>query len=223
MLYECSAATAGILGPRFLIPAHYDLLELFTGVDDVIFWQVLTPNSGFQQNLMQNASLSDHGMMLAMVQDDSITLPMICTLYTCFISHIFTQTQKYTHANAIPSCLVIDIIGWMIKAYDNMYIVFYLQLIVCNDILFITSKENSPWFARWHGRCWQQYLWMVTWMPWCYRRLECHESMDESKNQLTFVDVPFLKICIDVYIVYSLALQSPSIYRYMFLIHINVI
>lgn len=43
------------------------------------------------------------------------------------------------------------------------------------------------------------------------------------KSQLTFVDGPFLKMCIDVYIVYSLALQSPSIYRYMLLIHINVI
>lgn len=106
--------TAGILGLRFFIPTHYDLLELFTGVDDVIFWRVLTLNSVSHQNLMQNASLSDHGIMLAMVQDDSITLPMICILYTCFISHIFTQTQKYTHANTIPSCLVIDIIGWMI-------------------------------------------------------------------------------------------------------------
>lgn len=126
MLYECSAATASILGPRVFIPAHYDLLELFTGVDDVIVWRVLTLNSVFHKNLMQNASLSDHGIMLAMVQDDSITLPMICMLYTCFISHIFTQPQKYTHANTIPSCLVIDIIGWMISEYDNMYI--YLQL-----------------------------------------------------------------------------------------------
>lgn len=74
--------------------------------DDVIFWRVLTLNFAFHQNLMQNASLSDHGIMLAMVQDDSITLPL--TVFLFHISYIHTNANIQMQVHYLHAYIVID-------------------------------------------------------------------------------------------------------------------